>query len=90
MWAEGTYLSNSLVIKGPSPWTDVRAHGATGNGRDDDASAIQTAIDSLPTADGGFGADGGPRYGTVFLPPGRYSVGAPIEISHASHLTIDP
>jgi len=45
-----------------SPWADVRAFGATGNGATDDTTAIQAAIDSL--------TDGG----DVLFPPGTYLI----------------
>ncbi|MGO4955727.1 glycosyl hydrolase family 28-related protein [Luteococcus sp. Sow4_B9] len=49
------------------PWTDVRAHGATGDGITDDTAAIQRAIDA---------ADDG---GTIYFPLGTYRVSAPLQ-----------
>lgn len=49
-----------LFLRGPRPWVDVRAYGATGNGTTDDTAAIQAAIDATPTA------------GTTFFPAGVY------------------
>jgi hypothetical protein len=46
-----------VTVKGPHPWTDVRAYGAVGDGVTDDTGAIQSAIDSI-----------GPGGGTVFFP----------------------
>jgi hypothetical protein len=47
-----------------SPWNDVRAFGAVGDGTRDDGPAIQKAIDALHRAGGG----------TLLFPPGRYRV----------------
>jgi hypothetical protein len=52
-------LASPLIIKGPSPWIDVRAYGAIGDGVTNDRVSIQAALD-LP----------GPK--TVFLPKGIY------------------
>ena len=54
------HVDGSAVFKGPRPWVDVRAYGATGDGVTDDTLAIQNAIDSLT-----YG-------GTVFFPEGVY------------------
>jgi hypothetical protein len=48
----------------PLDWYNVRDHGATGNGSDDDTAAIQAAITAAATADGG----------TVYFPAGKYKV----------------
>jgi len=45
-------------------WYNVRDHGATGNGSDDDTAAIQAAITAAATAGGG----------TVYFPAGKYAV----------------
>ena len=51
-------------MKGPSPWFDVKAFGAIGDGIADDTLKIQQAINAA-------GVNGG---GTVFFPPGKYKV----------------
>ena len=38
----------STTIAGPSPWLDVKAYGAVGNGTTNDHDAIQSAIDACP------------------------------------------
>lgn len=48
----------------PGSAVDVRAHGATGDGRTDDTAAVQRAIDAAHAAGGG----------TVLFPPGTYVV----------------
>lgn len=51
-----------------APWTDLRAHGARGDGRADDTAAIQRAIAQTPTS------------GMVFFPPGTYRITRTIEV----------
>lgn len=53
-------------FKGPSPWADVQAWGAVGDGVTDDSAAIQAAADSLILG------------GTLFFPPASYSVAAAV------------
>jgi hypothetical protein len=43
----------SLSIKGPSPWRDVRAFGAVGNGTTDDGPAFNAAIAAAEADPGG-------------------------------------
>ncbi len=52
--------SASVLVKGPSPWADVKAWGATGDGTTNDSTAIQNAINSLSSG------------GIVNFPPGTY------------------
>jgi hypothetical protein len=87
MFDTATYLSNDLVIKGPSPWIDVRAHGAVADGRADDTPAFQAAVDALPAA-GRPGGPDGPKYGTVFVPPGDYRMASTVEIVGARHFAL--
>jgi len=56
-----------LQITGPTPWIDVKAFGATGNGSTDDSTAIQNAINSCPTYPPNAGC-------TVFFPLGSYKI----------------
>jgi len=53
------------VTAAPSPITaeNVKRHGAAGDGRNDDAAAVQAALDAVP-----------PDGGAVFFPPGDYLV----------------
>ncbi|MBC8228335.1 hypothetical protein H8E77_02155 [bacterium] len=57
-----------------SPWVDVRAFGAIGNGVTDDTSPIQDAIDTCPTG------------GSVFFPVGSYLVSSTITVDREVHL----
>ncbi len=63
----------------PAGWLDVRdaAYGALGDGADDDRPAGQKAIDAV-----GQG-------GTVYLPPGRYRIEAPLRLSPGATLRGD-
>lgn len=63
-WASGATLGYSVAMKGPRPWVDVVAMGATGNGTTDDLAAIQRAI-LVSTNSGG---------GIVYFPQGTYSI----------------
>jgi hypothetical protein len=63
------FFTQSLTIRGPQPWVDVRAFGARGDGVTDDAPAIQAAINSLR----GTG-------GIVFIPAGTYLIGSTITV----------
>ena len=58
---ERPVLADILRVKA-TPWCDVMAYGAVGNGAADDAAAINAAISACPAG------------GTVFLPPGTYKV----------------
>jgi Pectate lyase superfamily protein len=75
--AADTTFPNSVYIKGPGPWFDVKGYGAKGDGVTNDRAAIQSAIDAAGTnVTGTGGANGG---GTVFFPPGRYKIqGGPL------------
>jgi len=65
--------ADDLIVK--SPWADVRAYGATGNGITDDRLAIQAAIDAINVAGGGI----------VFFPKGTYLVSEAIHPANASY-----
>lgn len=52
---------NDLIVK-ESPWLDVLAYDAVGDGTTDDSTAFQAAIDACPTG------------GIVFVPPATYRV----------------
>jgi hypothetical protein len=53
---------------------NVKAYGAAGNGVADDTAAIQAALDAVGAT--GLG-------GTVFLPPGRYGLSAPLRMRYS-------
>lgn len=63
-WASGATLGYSVAMKGPRPWVDVVAFGATGNGTTDDLASIQRAIMVSTTSGGGI----------VYFPQGTYSI----------------
>jgi hypothetical protein len=60
----GVLQATEVRPKGPDPWADVKAYGATGNGTTPDTLAIQSALDAAPVG------------GAVYLPPGTYLVDA--------------
>jgi hypothetical protein len=68
--------SNNVFVKGPSPWIDVKAYGAKGDGSTDDTAALQSAINVV-------GSNGG----TVFFPPGSYYIKSSLS-STASNLVL--
>jgi hypothetical protein len=49
----GLLSAKELRTKGPDPWADVTAYGATGDGTTPDAWAIQAAINAIKAAGGG-------------------------------------
>jgi len=53
-------LGGNLQVKGGSPWYDVKAYGAKGDGTTDDGAAILDAYNAAPEG------------GTVFFPAGVY------------------
>ncbi len=55
-------FSADNIIAVETPWYDVRAYGAKGDGQTDDSTAIQAAITAAANNGGG----------TVYLPPGTY------------------
>lgn len=59
-------------------WRDARQFGATGNGQDDDAPAIQAALDAAAADQGGI----------VYIPPGVYLIVSPLEISGNAPTTL--
>jgi hypothetical protein len=67
-------VDGDLAIKGPRPWSDVRAYGAKGDGSTDDQPAMQAAIDATPPG------------GTVLIPTGTYLLGAPLTLQRGVSL----
>ena len=55
-------------LKRPCGCVNVRSYGAKGDGKTDDAAAIQTVIDTLTSG------------GVVFLPPGVYRVESTVKL----------
>jgi Pectate lyase superfamily protein/Periplasmic copper-binding protein (NosD) len=72
LWVTGT-----LYVKGGRPWLDVCAYGAKGDGVTDDTAAVQSAFDAVAPA----------STATVFFPPGRYRLTAPITCANR-HLCV--
>src|SRR6266581_3744745 len=72
----GTILNTFLQVSHNSDWTlknlfvNVKDYGATGDGTTDDATAIQNAINALPS--------GG---GIVYIPTGTYKLTAALTIT---------
>jgi hypothetical protein len=63
-WPTPSQFPGNVKITGPSPWIDVMASGATGNGTTDDTVAIQAALTAMAATGG-----------TVFFPCGTYLIG---------------
>jgi hypothetical protein len=68
-------LDNEKVNKSTF-WLNVRDANVVGNGTADDTAALQAALTWM----GGLGG------GTVFLPPGRYKITAPVTVPHGVDL----
>lgn len=66
----GIVFNEDVLIKGPHPWADVTAYGATGNDTTDDLVAFNDAIAALP-----------PSGGLIYVPEGTYYVSNTIEIT---------
>lgn len=66
----GKKISNLGDVISKSPWRDVRAYGAKGDGSTNDATAIQSAIDDAGNAGGGV----------VFIPSGTYMTGSQLTV----------
>lgn len=64
-------VGGDAIFKGTSPWIDVRAYGAAGNGLADDTSAIQAAISAASTT--AYGAN-------IFFPPGQFKFSSQLAI----------
>lgn len=58
-------------------WANVKDFGAVGNGANDDTSAIQAAINSLPA-----------QGGTVYVPAGRYKITSTLTLGNGSAAAI--
>jgi hypothetical protein len=76
IFAGNKTFDNNIYVKGPSPWFDVKAYGAKGDGSTDDTTAIQSAINAV-----------GWNGGTVFFPPGSYYIKSSLS-STASNLVL--
>lgn len=63
-------IFGTLNIGDGTPWLDVKAYGATGDGATDDTTAIQAAVNAIPAAGG-----------VVFVPPGVYLISGPINLN---------
>lgn len=72
------YDINGVSIGGSSVFVNVKDFGATGNGYTNDATAIQSAIDSIKASGG-----------TVFFPVGTYVVNSIIRFYSNQHLIFD-
>ncbi len=59
-------VAPGTTFSGPSPWIDVKAYGAKGDGTTDDTASIQAAINACPNA--------APLGCTVFFPLGSYKI----------------
>jgi len=64
----GSVTTTDLITK--SPWVDVRAHGATGDGSTDDTTAIQAAITACASG------------GVVYFPVGDYKITTVLTIAN--------
>lgn len=67
------YYAADIITKGP--WIDVRAYGAVGDGVTDDTTAIQNALNAVPSTGG-----------RVFLPFGTYKVSSSLTIGNTTEL----
>lgn len=61
-----------------TPWVDVSAYGAVGDGETDDSAALQAAVDAE-----------GPG-GTIFVPPGQYVIENTVSGLNQTHITGPP
>ena len=66
-FAVATGIYDDIITK--SPWLDVRAYGATGDGTTDDTAAIQLAVDALSSG------------GRLYFPAGSYKLTSAITIN---------
>ncbi len=65
-------IADDLIAKGPHPWVDVRAYGATGDGSVDDGPAIRAALAAANTGKGGLTQ--------VYLPAGVYRIASTLAL----------
>ena len=63
-------IDGALVLRGTTPWIDVKAYGALGDGGSDDSVAIQAAFDAA-SSNGGI----------VYFPSGEYYVTTPLTLT---------
>ncbi len=79
----GTVLNDFLSVSHDSTgklknlFINVKDYGAVGDGVTDDIAAIQAAINALSAGVSGNTTD---TTGTVFLPPGKYKITAPVKL----------
>lgn len=75
--ADASGFAGSLAFRGPSPWVDVRAYGAVGDGATDDIAAIQSALDAIAAL-----TAAGTSSGTIlFFPYGTYRISSSIRLN---------
>jgi hypothetical protein len=68
----GGGLPDDLIVKGPTPWIDVRAYGAVADGITDDSPALVKALTAAYTGRGGRTP--------VYLPAGIYRIDSPLRL----------
>ena len=70
--------TNTALFKG-SPWYDVKAYGAVGDGTTDDTAAIQAAFDACHLAGGG----------TIYFPVSTYAFSSTLEMPYPASVLGD-
>jgi hypothetical protein len=73
LWATPKSSGQGVRTAGPTPWIDVMAYGAKGDGTTDDTTSITNAIGACPTT---------PNNGcTILFPLGTYKISSGLTIS---------